>query len=183
MRLLQRLDSLVQVANDTVAQGKLPRKILPVDPGAKTAIVMVNSYNGLGLHTLFNVIRFFGKEFRNFVFVQIGVIDAGNFKGVREIDSLKLQTTSDVQKYVHLVQAQGYAAQGMTYFGIDVVEQVDKIISEVSERFPHAVFFGGQLVFTQETFLTRWLHNFTVFTMQKKFYSRGLPFVILPIRV
>jgi len=183
MRLLQRLDSLVQVADDTVAQGKLPRKILPVDPGAKTAIVMVNSYNGLGLHTLFNVIRFFGKEFRNFVFVQIGVIDAGNFKGVREIDSLKLQTTSDVQRYVHLVQAQGYAAQGMTYFGIDVVEQVDKIISEVSERFPHAVFFGGQLVFTQETFLTRWLHNFTVFTMQKKFYSRGLPFVILPIRV
>jgi len=183
MELLQRLNSLVQIADATILQENSYKKVPEFNPSAKTAVVLVNSYNGLGLHTLFNIIRFFGQEFKNFVFVQIGVIDAGNFKGAKEIDSLKAQTTSDVEKYVYLMEKQGYAAKGITYFGIDVVEQSDKIIAEMSEQFPNAVFFGGQLVFSKETFLTRLLHNFTVFTMQRKFYNRGLPFVILPIRV
>jgi len=45
------------------------------------------------------------------------------------------------------------------------------------------MFFGGQLVFPEESFISRWLHNYTVFVMQKMFYSKGIPFVLLPIRV
>ena len=42
---------------------------------------------------------------------------------------------------------------------------------------------SGQLVFAREDFLTRWLHNFTVFATQKRLYPRGIPMVILPIRM
>jgi hypothetical protein len=45
------------------------------------------------------------------------------------------------------------------------------------------VFFGGQLVFPQDSFITRWLHNYAVFALQRKFYQQGFPFLILPIRV
>jgi hypothetical protein len=44
-------------------------------------------------------------------------------------------------------------------------------------------FFGGQLVFRKETFFTRFLHNYAVFSLQRRFYQQGLPLLILPIRV
>jgi hypothetical protein len=59
------------------------------DPRAKTAVILVGGYNGLGLHTLFNVTRLFGDIFKNFFFLQVGIIDAGNFKGTAEIERLK----------------------------------------------------------------------------------------------
>jgi hypothetical protein len=45
------------------------------------------------------------------------------------------------------------------------------------------MFFGGQIVFPEETFFTRLLHNYIVFAIQRRLYTRGVPFMILPIRV
>ena len=60
---------------------KVPVVVKDFDPKGKTAIVMVNGFNGLGLHTLLGLLRIFPGVFKNFVFVQVGVVDAGNFKG------------------------------------------------------------------------------------------------------
>jgi hypothetical protein len=46
-----------------------------------------------------------------------------------------------------------------------------------------AVLFGGQLAFTHETVLTRWLHNYAVFALQRIFCRQGVPFVIVPARI
>ncbi len=185
---LRRLSTLVQAANISAKekneedQGK--PKITPAfDPNAKTAVLMVNGFNGLGLHTLFNVTRLFGNEFRNFVFVQIGVIDAGNFKGADEIAHLQEQVKKEVHKYVEFMNNQGYYAEGLAYTGLDVIDEIETIGTELLKRYPQTVFFGGQLVFEKETFFTKWLHNYTVFAMQRKFYNQGIPFVVLPIRV
>jgi hypothetical protein len=62
------------------------------------------------------------------------------------------------------------------------VEEVMQIAPKVMDRFPNAIFFGGQLVFPEDTFLTRLLHNNIVFALQRRFYHNGIPFVILPIR-
>ena len=181
-QLLKRLNNLLQeAASLEIQKEKLTKK--DRDPGAKTAVLLVNGFNGLGLHTLFNVIRLFGKEFGNFVFVEIGVIDAGNFKGADEVDHLKNQVGKDVGRYVSFMQSQGSYAEGHSYIGIDVISEAEKIAPEILKQHPDAVFFGGQLVFPQETFLTRLLHNHTVFILQRKFYRQGIPFVILPIRV
>jgi hypothetical protein len=51
------------------------------------------------------------------------------------------------------------------------------------QRFPGVVFFGGQIVFEKETFLTRWLHNYTVFSLQRRLYNYGIPFMVMPVRV
>ena len=51
----------------------------------KTAVLLVNGFNGLGMIALSNIFELFGGIFKNFVFIQIGVIDAGVFKGVDEI--------------------------------------------------------------------------------------------------
>ncbi len=181
-QLLRRLNALLQeAASFELEKGEVPAQ--PIDPNAKTAVLMVNGFNGLGLHTLFNVIRLFGKEFRNFVFVEIGVIDAGNFKGVDEVGHLKTQISKDVQRYVSFMRSQGCFAEGLSYVGLDVIGEAEKIAPEILKRYPTAVFFGGQLVFPEETMFTRLLHNHTVFVLQRKFYQQGIPFVILPIRV
>ena len=181
IHLLRRLQNLVQSASSSVPWNK--NTVVEFDPQSKTAVLFVNGFNGLGLHTLFNVIRLFGKEFKNFVFVQIGVIDAGNFKGADEVERLKLKSQEDVDRYVLFMKENGSYAVGLTYIGIDVLSQIEAISEDILKKYPGAVFFGGQLVFPEESIWTRWLHNYTVFSMQKHFYQRGTPFVILPIRV
>ncbi len=181
LQLLRRLQNLVQSAFVSVPQESIQN--VPFDQSSKTAVLFVNGFNGLGLHTLFNVIRLFGKEYKNFVFVEIGVIDAGNFKGSDEIKHLKEQTKKDLERYVQFMKSNGHYAEGLSFIGIDVLSEMDKIAEEIQKKYPNSVFFGGQLVFPKESMWTRWLHNFTVFSMQRQFYQRGVPFVILPIRV
>jgi hypothetical protein len=87
---LKRLDSIVEAAE---AEARTVPNPPPVaDPKARTAVILVNGFNGLGLHTILNVPRMFGNTFRNFVFVQVGSVDAGNFKGAAEIDALRTHT-------------------------------------------------------------------------------------------
>ncbi len=143
----------------------------------------MNGFNGLGLHTLFAVIRLFKDTFKNFVFIQIGALDAGNFKGTKELQNLKEHVHAEVDKYVQYMNLHGFHAEGFTAIGVDVVEEVQKITPRVIKRFPNVVFFGGQLVFPKESFITRFLHNYTVFAVQRNLYREGIPVVIMPIRV
>ena len=178
--LLKRLDSLV-VAAEISENEQVPEP--ECDPAAETAVILVNGFNGLGLHTLFGIIRLFNRTFKNFVFVEVGVVDAGNFKGAQELAGLKERTKADLGKYVSLMKRQGKHAESFFVLGTDVVEEVEKIVPVVRERFPDCVFFGGQLVFPEETLVTRLLHNYIVFAIQRRLYSRGIPFMIIPIRV
>lgn len=81
-KLLGRLDGLVKVA--ALEDESNLRHIQPVyEPNEKTAVVLVNGFNGLGLHTVFSIIRLFGGTFKNYAFVYISVVDAGNFSTLR----------------------------------------------------------------------------------------------------
>lgn len=153
------------------------------DPKDKTAVLLVNGFNGLGLRALSNIFKLFGGIYKNFVFIQIGVIDAGVFKGVEEIENLQNQVKGEVKQYINLVEKHGYHAETLTSISTDVVEEITKLAPDILKKFPNAVFFGGQIVFPNGSLLARWLHNFTVFSSQKKLYSDGIPFIILPIKV
>ena len=179
--MLKRLDALVQTASRDIAHNDQPST--KFDKKAKTAVVLVNGFNGLGLHTLMGVVRYFGNEFRNFVFIQVGVIDAGNFKGAEEIQNLEVSIKNDLDRYVKFMNNQGYFAEGVSRLGIEIVHEIENSVQEITERYPGAIFFGGQLVFAEETFMTRFLHNYTVFSIQRSLYQKGIPFMILPIRV
>jgi len=121
--------------------------------------------------------------YKNFVFIQIGVIDAGVFKGVEEIKRLQDETNKQAEKYVDLMLSYGYYAESYTAVGTDVVAEITKLAPDILKKFPNAVFFGGQIVFPNESMFSRWLHNYTVFASQRKLYSEGIPFVVLPIKV
>lgn len=187
-KLLHRLDELVNVAEascPTLPQGVAPEKETKIkfDPQDKTAILLVNGFNGLGLHTLFSIIRLFGGTFKNFVFLQVGTVDAGNFKGIEEVAHMKTEVKKELDRYVNYMRCHGYYASAYSSFGTDVVDEIAALTPRILERFPNAILFGGQLVFPTTSFLSGVFHNHTIFAVQRRFYSEGIPVVILPIRV
>jgi hypothetical protein len=109
--------------------------------------------------------------------------DAGNFKGVAEIESLRAHTAAEAERYAAWARTHGYGAATFTAIGHDIMGEVMRLAAEAKVRFPKSVFFAGQLAFARETRLTRFLHNSTAFTLQRRFFVANLPFVVLPIRV
>jgi amino acid transporter len=187
-RILHRLDELVKVAEASCPTLQEERttgaeSTVKYDPRDKTAILLVNGFNGLGLHTLFSIIRLFGGTFKNFVFIQVGVVDAGNFKGADEMSHMKENVRKELDRYVKYMRCHGYYAADYSSFGTDVVEEIARLTPEIFQKFPNAILFGGQLVFPRTTFLSGVFHNYTIFAVQRRFYSEGIPVVILPIRV
>jgi amino acid transporter len=183
-KILRRLDGLVTAANlELLDKACKPAPEVKYNPKSKTAILLVNGFNGLGLHTLFNVFRMFKDTFQNFVIVQVGLVDAGVFKGSDEMGKLEEQITKDIQQYVDYIKQKGYYAEGVPLVGVDVVDEITQAAPDIIKKFPDSIFFGGQLVFPEEGVFPRWLHNYTVFAIQRKFYYLGVPVVLLPIRL
>ena len=179
---LFRLNELVAaaLADDAIVVEKTPP---PCDPNARTAVVLVNGFNGLGLHTLLAVVRMFPKVYQNFVFVQVGVLDAGNFKGASEVENLREYSRSEVNRYVAYMGKRGFHAEARLALGTDIVDEAARLCDVIAEKFPQAQFFAGQLVFSDESLVTRWLHNHTVFELQRRLYQHGRAMLILPIQV
>jgi K+ transporter len=73
---LHRLNELVAaaLADDAVA-GIETRPAPTCDSNARTAVFLVNGFNGLGLHTLLAVVRMFPKVYQNFIFVRGTICD------------------------------------------------------------------------------------------------------------
>jgi len=177
---LRRVDDLAKV-EELPAKAATPPPVL--DPKGRTAVILVNGFNGLGLHTLFAVLRMFPKFYQNFIFAQVGVIDAGNFKGATEAENLKRHVAAEVERYATYMRARGFAGEGRYVIGTDVVDEATNLCAEITKQFPNSQVFAGQLVFKNDSFLTRLLHNYTVFALQRRFYREGWPMLILPIRV
>ncbi len=184
--LLKRLDKLIDAADiSKLTPGGIMKQDMPVeyDAESKTAVVLVSGFNGMGLHTLFNVIRLFGKDFKNYFFIQAGIVDAGHFKGVEDIDELKSHVEKELDQYVLFMQNQGFYSKGFATFGIDISEEITNTAAEIFDKYPNAIFFGGQIVFAQETILTKMMYNYTTFAVQRRLHQQGIPFIIMPVRV
>ena len=80
------------------------------------------------------------------------------------------------------MKRQGYYAKYWCVLGTDAGDDLERLAHEVNKRFPRAVFFAGKLVFRQEPFWDKVLHNQTAFTLQRRLQFAGLPMVVLPAR-
>ena len=184
--LLKRLDNLIDAADiSKVTPGGIMKQDMPIayDAESKTAVILVSGFNGMGLHTLFNVIRLFGKDFKNYFFIEAGIVDAGHFKGAEDIDKLKSHVERDLERYVVFMQNQGFYSKAFSAFGIDISEEISATASEIFDKYPNAIFFGGQIVFAHETILTKMMYNYTTFSVQRRLHQKGIPFLIMPVRV
>jgi hypothetical protein len=154
-----------------------------IDRNAPTAIQLVSSYSGFGVHTLFSILSTFPKTYKNVVFVSVAMIDSGSFKGAEEVEALEASVNAGLEKYVALARKLGFAAEYRTALATDVVESAVELCKEVAGDFPRSTVFTGQLTFRLEKFYHRLLHNETAFAIQRRLQWDGLTTVIMPIRV
>jgi amino acid transporter len=160
-----------------------PAEPRPLDPKAPTAVLLVGSYSGLGIHQLLSVQRLFPGHYRNFVFLSIGVIDSASMKGQEEVDAVERQTRAGLEKYVALAQRLGLAAAYRMAVGTEAVAEGQKLCLAVGREFPRALFFAGKLVFEREHWYQRVLHNETAYQLQRRLQFAGLNAMVLPVRV
>ena len=153
------------------------------DPDQPTAAVLVAGYGGLGIHTLLSIFRTFPDHFRSVVFLSVGVVDSGSFKGEEEVDRLSSQTNDTLQKYVELAQGLGLSATSRKALGTDAVAEAEKLCLGLVREFPRTTFFAGQVIFQRERWFQRLLHNETAYAIQKRLQWAGQTMVILPARV
>jgi len=154
-----------------------------VDPTKPTAVVLVASYGGLGIHTVLNIFRAFPGHFKNLVFVGVGVTDSGQFKGEREMHALRASTKVNLEKYLELAKRLGVPASYRFAIGTDAVAEAEKLCLALRQEFHKTIFFAGQVVFQLEKWYHRLLHNQTAFAVQKRLQIDGITMVILPVRV
>jgi hypothetical protein len=152
-------------------------------PDGPTAVVLVESYAGLGIHTLLSVQRMFPRHFKNFVFVSVGLVDSGQFKGTEAMKSLESKVQDGLERYVELAQRMGYYAEYRFTLGTDLIEELEQICHDLQKEFRRSIVFAGQLVFQRENLLTRTLHHETAFSIQRRLQFAGIQVIILPIRV
>ena len=150
---------------------------------AQTAILTVTNFGGLGIHSLLNQFRIFPNQFKQIVFVSVGAIDSGRFKGADELEALRKSTEAELQKYVDFARKLGIPAEYRYSIGTDIVDELEALCLQASKDYPRSVTFGGQLVFQKEGAVVRWLHNQTCPALQRRLAFHGLPMVILPVRV
>jgi amino acid transporter len=160
-----------------------PRALPELAPDGPTAIVLVESYAGLGIHTLLSVQRLFPNHFRNFVFCSVGLVDSGRFKGIQDVTKLEDSVREDLEKYVNLAQRMGYYAEYRYTLGTDLIAELEGICLDLIKEFRRPVVFAGQLVFQRENLFTRSLHHETAFAVQRRLQFRGVQVIIMPIRV
>lgn len=184
-RYYRRVTSRLKQLNEIMAA--LPPPAAPTaavpDPNEPAAAVLVGGYGGLGVHTLLNAYRFTPGYFKNVIFLSVGVVDSGSFKGTDTLDDLRKHTEESLAKYVDLVRGWGVPAVSFMSIGTDAVEELEKLCVQVLKRFPKAIFFTGQLVFQKDTWYQRLLHNQTAFALLRRLQWVRVPMVILPTRL
>ncbi|MDP4238839.1 MAG: APC family permease [Bacteroidota bacterium] len=173
-----KMPELVNILKDKIKLDKPNRNIEPTD---STAVILVNGYSAIGLYSLFYLLNTFHNTYKNFVFVSVGIVDSGSFNSSEQLELLKLGIENDLQKYTKLIKELGYHAEYRYGIGTDVSEEVVKLVPEVLEKYPNSTFIGGQLIIRGMYRVSKVLHNFTIFSIQRRLYKHGLTTIIIPI--
>ena len=153
------------------------------DRRAPTAAVLVPNFGGIGIHTILNVFRAFPAHFKNLVFVSVGVIDSGGFKGAEAVESLEASTEAMLKRYRAVATELGVPSEYHYTVGTDAVAEAEKLCLSIMRNYSVVTFFAGKVVFEQERWYQRFLHNETALSIQKRLYWAGATMVVLPARV
>jgi hypothetical protein len=177
--VLMTLPGIAPRPGDSAA---LPR-VEPVGRRTPTAVFLVSGFNGLGIHSLLQVQKYFPKYFTNAVFLSVGVVDSSKFKGADEVENLKRETEQDLDRYVEYARSLGMQAERHYLIGTDLLDELVDLCRDVRKRYDRPVFFASKLIFPSENFANRLLHNQTPFALQRRLQFEGLQSVILPIQI
>jgi amino acid transporter len=154
-----------------------------LDPDKPTAVFLVSSSRGGGLHALLWVHRMFPGHFHNFVFVSARAVDSHSYGGREDMEAMKVEANSALSYFVNFCHSKGWAAKSFLSFGTDPIDEFSRLAERVNTEFPNAIFFTTQLILRRDNWFIRQLHNHAALVLQRRFHLRGMQMVILPMRL
>ena len=155
-----------------------------LDMNAKTAIFFVNSHIGAGIQCINHVLEIFPNTFKNFVFITTGEVDSKtlynkNFNNTFYFNNLEL-----IIDYLRFFcSLKEIPSDGFFNYGIDKIEELTTLANKSLEIYPNSIFFGTTLLFNEDKFWTKLLHNNTAYTLQKNLHNKNKNMILLPIQI
>jgi amino acid transporter len=153
------------------------------DRDAQTAVFIVGTSRGGGLHALLWVLRMFPGHFKNFLFVNARTVDAVAYGGEGALEQMRKDAVETLEFFVDFCQSHGMAASSYIGFGTDAVDEITTMCEEINREFPSSIFFTSKLIFATDNWMTRMLHNQAALAVQRRLHLEGLQMVILPMKV
>jgi len=153
------------------------------DPANQTAVFIVGTSRGGGLHALLWVQRMFPEHFKNFIFVNARTVDSHAYGGEGAVEQMRAEADATLRFFVDFCRSHGMAASSRLGFGTDAVQEVTRLCFEISKQYPNAIFFTSKLIFEQDNWFIRLLHNQAALAVQRRLHFDGLQMVILPMKV
>jgi len=148
----------------------------PIEPqrDGRTAVLLTTEHWGPTIHTLLWIRRLFPGRFWNIVLVRVMEIDG---------------STPNTEPDAAMIQLEGFCARNglraakVVGCGTDPVGEMERLLTETVARFPDAVCFANVVILPPHRALLGWLHNQSAIALQRRLYLRGVPLVILPIKL
>jgi len=153
------------------------------DPEAQTAVFIVGTSRGGGLHALLWVLRMFPAHFKNFIFVNARTVDSHAYGGEGALEKMREDAAETLEYFVDFCQSHGMASSSYISFGTDAVDEVTRLCEEINNEYPSSIFFTSKLIFATDNWFTRLLHNQAALAVQRRLHLEGLQMVILPMKV
>jgi amino acid transporter len=154
-----------------------------LDAEAPTAAFVVGTSRGGGLHALLWVQRMFPGTFRNFLFINARTVDSHAYGGEQELELLKTDAKVSLKYFENFCHSHGMASKSYLVFGTDAVQELGDLCEQVQKEFPNTIFFTSKLIFQNDNWVTRLLHNQAAIALQRRLHLGGLQMVILPMKV
>lgn len=156
-----------------------------VEPATEdqTAVFIVGSSRGGGLHALLWVQRMFPGHFKNFIFINARTVDAHAYGGEGALEKMRSDAESTLEYFVDFCHSHNMASSSYLGFGTDAVDEITRMCEQISNEFPNAIFFTSKLIFSTDNWLSRALHNQAALAVQRRLHLEGLQMVILPMKV
>ena len=160
-------------------------QFLPIEnKSGKTAVFFVTKHYGAGLHALLWVRRLFPNVFENYIFLTSGEIDS---ESLANDEIFKKQYRKDlhsiIERYRFFCTENKLPSEGLFSYGIDEIAELIKLSEFVEQDYSDCVFFASKLVFVDESWWSRMLHNNTVSLLQRELHLQGKQMVILPMKI
>lgn len=158
---------------------------LPItDKNAKTAVFFVTKHYGAGLHALLWVRRLFPDVFKNYIFLTSGEIDSATL-ATDEVfkNQYRKDLNTIIERYKFFCSEHNLQSEGLFSYGVDEIAELIKLTEYIQQDYPDCVFFASKLVFVDETWWSRLLHNNTVTLLQRHLHLQGKQMVILPMKI
>lgn len=160
-------------------------QLIPIeDKNARTAVFFVTKHYGAGLHTLLWVRRLFPDVFTNYIFLTSGEIDS---ETMANDEIFKKEYRKDLhhilEHYRYFCSEHKLPSEGLFSYGINETTELVKLTDFIQQDYPNCVFFASKLVFVDENWWSRLLHNNTLNLLQRELHLQGKQMVILPMKV